>query len=179
MRAACVYMMVYEMGPFRCLRMISFVLLWANLSSLTMALYLHHGAIRAQGSAAIPLSKIMWAHTTILCSSSLCAWWANAGCLCVYDGAWNGPIPMLAHDFFCAAVGQLDVMTLNPYPNFPLFFTLLFALLATPLFTRSLTRRSDRHQITWQVTWWTTWLIRSQLSHAITPQSAVSWRVLI
>ena len=67
------YMTVHEMGPFWCLRVISFVLLWANSSSLTMALYLHHGAIRAQGSAAIPLSKIMWAHTTILCGSSLYA----------------------------------------------------------------------------------------------------------
>ena len=74
---------------------------------------------------------------------------------------------------------KLSVMILNPYPNFPLFFHHLFRVLGHSSLTRSLTRRSDRYQITWQVTWWTTWLIRSQLSHAITPQSAASWRVLI
>ena len=74
MWAAHVYMTVHEMGPFRCLHVISFVLLWANSSSLTMALHLHHGAIWAQGLAAIPLRKIMWAHMTVLCSSPLLLW---------------------------------------------------------------------------------------------------------
>jgi len=47
MRAARMYMTVHEMGPFWCLRVISFVLLWANSSSSTMVLHLHHGPIRA------------------------------------------------------------------------------------------------------------------------------------
>ena len=74
----------------------------------------------------------------------------------------------------CSSVRCYDP---EPYPRFSSIFrhfsTILFCTLGHLFRTRSLTRRSDRHQITWQVTWWITWLFRSQLSHAIIPQSAV------
>ena len=47
MQAACVYMMVHEMGPCQCLCIISFMLLWANLSPLAVAVHLYHRPMRA------------------------------------------------------------------------------------------------------------------------------------